>query len=70
MLQLLGDSKAAAERQSNAVFALETRLAQGSMPDVDQRDPLAIYHPMTLERASDLTPHLDWRGLMNRRGAS
>ena len=64
MFELLGDSKAAAERQSKAVFALEMRLARGSMPDVDQRDPLAIYHPMTLERAAALAPHLDWRGLL------
>ncbi len=68
MFELLGDSKAAAERQSKAVFGLEMRLARGSMPDVDQRDPLAIYHPMTLERAAALTPHLDWRGLLQSVG--
>jgi putative endopeptidase len=68
MFELLGDSKAAAERQSKAVFGLEMRLARGSMPDVDQRDPLAIYHPMTLERAAALAPHLDWRGLLQSVG--
>jgi putative endopeptidase len=68
MFELLGDSKTAAERQSNAVFGLERRLAQGSMPDVDQRDPLAIYHPMTLQRAAALAPHLDWRGLLKSVG--
>ena len=68
MFELLGDSKAAAERQSKAVFGLEMRLARGSMPDVDQRDPLAIYHPMTLQRAAVLTPHLDWRGLLQSVG--
>jgi putative endopeptidase len=64
MFVLLGDSPAAADRQSKAVMALETRLARGSMPDVEQRDPLAIYHPMTLQRAAALTPHLNWRGLL------
>jgi len=68
MFELLGDSKAAAERQSKTVFGLEMRLARGSMPDVDQRDPLAIYHPMTLQRAAVLTPHLDWRGLLQSVG--
>jgi putative endopeptidase len=68
IFQLLGDSKAAAERQSKAVFALEMRLAQGSMPEVDQRDPSAIYHPMTLEHAVMLAPHLDWRGLLRNVG--
>jgi putative endopeptidase len=60
MFVLLGDAPAAAERQSKTVMALETRLARASMPDVDQRDPLAIYHPMTLQRATALTPHLRW----------
>ena len=32
-------------RESKAVMALETRLAQASMSDVEQRDPRAIYHP-------------------------
>jgi putative endopeptidase len=63
MLALLGDSPTAAEQESKAVMALETRLAQGSMPDVEQRDPRAIYHPMTLAKASSLTPHLNWRAL-------
>jgi putative endopeptidase len=63
MFVLLGDSPAASEQESKAVMALETRLAQGSMPDVEQRDPRAIYHPMTLRQASSLTPHLNWRAL-------
>jgi putative endopeptidase len=63
MLVLLGDSPAAAEQESKAVMRLETRLAQGSMPDVEQRDPRAIYHPMTLREASGLTPHLNWSAL-------
>jgi putative endopeptidase len=68
MLELLGDSKAAAEAEAKAVFALETRLAHASMADVEQRNPLAIYHPMTLERAMALAPHLDWRGLLQNVG--
>ncbi len=64
MFVLLGDSPAAAERRSKAVMVLETQLARGSMPDVEQRDPRAIYHPMTLDRAAALTPHLNWRGLL------
>jgi putative endopeptidase len=63
MFVLLGDAPAAAEQESKAVMALETRLAQGSMPDVEQRDPRAIYHPMTLREASALTPHLNWNAL-------
>jgi putative endopeptidase len=65
MLMLLGDSPAAAGRESEAVMALETRLARSSMSDVAQRDPRAIYHPMRFERAALLTPHLNWRALLN-----
>jgi putative endopeptidase len=68
MLELLGDSRAAAESESKAVFALETRLARASMSEVEQRNPLAIYHPMTLEHAAALAPHLDWRGLLQNVG--
>jgi putative endopeptidase len=68
MIELMGESAAAAERQSKTVMALETRLARASMSDVEQRDPKAIYHPMTLERAAALTPHLNWRGLMKNVG--
>jgi putative endopeptidase len=68
MLELTGESAAAAERQSKTVMALETRLARASMSDVEQRDPKAIYHPMTLQRAAALTPHLNWRGLLKNVG--
>jgi putative endopeptidase len=68
MLALLGDPPAAAERESQAVMALETRLARSSMSDVEQRDPRAIYHPMRFERAAVITPHLNWKALLNRVG--
>src|SRR5271155_1100416 len=54
MFELLGDAPAAADRQSKIVMALETRLARGSMSDVEQRDPLAIYHRMTIADAAAL----------------
>jgi putative endopeptidase len=68
MLMLLGDSPAAALQEAQAVMALETRLARGSMSDVAQRDPRAIYHPMGFERAAVLTPHLQWRALLGSVG--
>jgi len=68
MIELTGEPAAAAERQSKTVMALETRLARASMSDVEQRDPKAVYHPMTLERAAALTPHLNWRGLLKNVG--
>ena len=58
---LLGDSPAAAARESKTVMALETRLADASMPDIEQRNPRAIYHLLTIDGARAVTPHLDWR---------
>ena len=52
MLVLLGDTAPAAAAESKAIMALETRLARASMPDAEQREPHAIYHPMTLEAAA------------------
>jgi putative endopeptidase len=68
MLVLLGDPPAAAERESEAVMALETRLARSSMSDVAQRDPSAIYHPLPFARATLLTPHLNWQMLLKNVG--
>jgi putative endopeptidase len=68
MLALLGDAPAAAELESKSVMQLETRLADASMSDVEQRNPHAVYHPMTIDKAQALTPHLDWHALMLRAG--
>jgi putative endopeptidase len=68
MLALSGDTPASAERESKSVMELETRLADASMSDVDQRNPHAVYHPMTIDRAQAMTPHLDWHVLMLRAG--
>jgi putative endopeptidase len=64
MLELLGDAPDSARRQAQVILALETRLASASMPDAEQRDPSAIYHPLELASARRLTPHLDWARLL------
>jgi putative endopeptidase len=68
MLVLLGDAPQAAARESKAIMELETRLADASMSDVDQRNPHAVYHPMTLDKAQAMTPHFDWHLLLERAG--
>jgi putative endopeptidase len=68
MLELLGDSRAEAQRESKAVMELETRLAEASMSDVEQRDPHAIYHPLNLDGAGMLAPHLAWREMLSGLG--
>jgi putative endopeptidase len=68
MFILLGDSAAVAARESQAVMALEARLAAASMSEIDQRNPSAIYHPVTLERADALAPHIRWSALFSSMG--
>jgi putative endopeptidase len=68
MLVLLGDTPALAARESKTVMELETRLADASMSDVEQRNPHSVYHPMTLDKAQALTPHLDWHSLLLHAG--
>jgi len=68
MFTLLGDAPEAAARESHAVMTLETRLAEVSMSDIDQRNPSAIYHPVTLEAADALAPHLHWHSLFSTLG--
>jgi putative endopeptidase len=65
---LLGDAPSAAAQEAGAVMALETRLAKASMSDVEQRDPRAIYHFMSLRRAEALTPRLHWHEILERLG--
>jgi putative endopeptidase len=69
MLVLLGDTAPAAAAEAKAIMALETRLARASMPDVEQRQPHAIYHPMTLEAAHAIAPHLQLRHMLGELSA-
>ena len=68
MFVLLGDSPADADREANAVMALETTLARRSMPEVEQRNPRAIYHPLSTAAADALTPRLRWQEWFSRVG--
>ena len=58
--QLLGDAKTEAAREARIVMAIETRLAEASMPRVDQRNPHAIYHVMDLAELDRSTPNFSW----------
>ncbi len=61
MFRLLGEDEATAQRSSDAVFALETRLARRSRTLEELRDPWANYNKMSLAQVATLTPSIDWR---------
>lgn len=56
MLQLAGAAPDAAQREAEAVLALETKLAQVSKTPTELRDPLANYHKLTVEAAAAAMP--------------
>ena len=60
MLQLLGDAPAASMAAAHEVMALETRLAEASMPVEEQRDPHAIYNMRDLAALAKDAPAIDW----------
>jgi putative endopeptidase len=67
-LQLLGEDEATATRDADAIFKLETALADSSMPRVAMRDPHAIYHKMTVQELGALCPAIDWVAYFNAIG--
>ena len=69
MFQLLGDAPAAALAAAGDVMALETRLAEASMPVEDQRDPHAIYNMRDLPALAKAAPAIDWPRYLEASGA-
>ena len=66
--QLLGDGRELAAREAGIVMAIETGLAQASMTRVQQRDPHAIYHVMTLVQLDRSTPNFSWSAYLREVG--
>jgi putative endopeptidase len=69
MLELLGDAPAAAVPAAHNVMALETRLAEASMPVEEQRDPHAIYNMRDLPALAKAAPAIDWPRFLSTSGA-
>ena len=61
-LVLAGEDSARAQADAGRVMGLETALARASLTRVQQRDPAATDHPMTLAEVGKLTPNLAWPG--------
>ena len=60
ILALSGETPAAAKADTDTILALETRLAKASMTRVQMRDPVALYHKMTLADLQTAAPEADW----------
>lgn len=64
MFMLLGESRDTASRHSDAVMALETRLAKASRKLEDLRDPYRNYNRLSLRELDLLAPSLRWERLL------
>ncbi|HEX5234287.1 MAG TPA: M13 family metallopeptidase [Silvibacterium sp.] len=60
LFKLAGDDDAKAAKEADAVLTIETALAQGSMPRVDLRDPVKIYHLLPVSDLHTLAPDFVW----------
>ncbi len=60
MFQLMGTEPSKADQAAQIVMRIETQLAQGSMSQIAQRDPRAIYHMKTLKQLENLSPNFSW----------
>jgi len=60
MFRLLGDGDDLAKAHAGVVLKLETRLAKASMTQVEQRDPVAVYHKLSPAELRAVAPEFPW----------
>jgi putative endopeptidase len=60
MFELIGDDTTKAAAEAKIVMALETRLAEASLTNVERRDVQKTYHKMSVSDLSGLTPNFSW----------
>jgi len=60
MFMLLGDDSTQAATEAAAVMAMETRLAEVSLTNVETRDPMNWYSMKSLDEAARITPNFVW----------
>jgi endothelin-converting enzyme/putative endopeptidase len=61
LLALTGENSDQTAADSAAVLRIETALAKASLTRVQQRDPHATYHIMTVADLTTLAPSIDWK---------
>ncbi len=64
MLSMAGSDEAAAATQADAIMALETRLAEASLTNVEMRNPATYYNVQPVDYANTQTPRFNWTGYL------
>ncbi|HEY5258623.1 MAG TPA: M13 family metallopeptidase [Candidatus Baltobacteraceae bacterium] len=70
MFGLLGEPADRAAQDAQSVMSIETALAQASLTRVQQRDPNATYHKMSVADLTGLMPNFDWAAYFEASGIS
>lgn len=60
MFELMGDEPVGAAASAKTVMAIETKLAEASMTNVERRDPIKTYNKMTLAELEKLNSNFSW----------
>ena len=60
MFELLGEAPRNASIDAQTVMRMETRMANASFTNVENRDAVKTYHRMTLRELQDLAPGFNW----------
>ena len=68
MLELTGQSKAAARKDAATVMRIETALAKASLTRVERREPHNLFHKMTVNALQRMTPSFDWQAYLTAGG--
>ena len=54
------------EQAAKDVVAFETKIAEASWTKAEQRDPVAIYNPMTIAELNAFAPGFAWQGFLKQ----
>ncbi|MFZ2472963.1 MAG: M13-type metalloendopeptidase [Methanothrix sp.] len=65
MFILRGDSSQNASRDAQTIMRMETRLANASFTNIENRDAVKTYHRMTLAQMHNLSPEINWTLLLS-----
>ena len=68
VLELAGSKSAEATKQANWIMALETKLAEASLPPIELRDPNNQYHFVSVAEAEKATPGFSWSRFLAAQG--
>lgn len=64
MLQFVGESDAAAQKDAENILALETKMSTATLDRVERRDRRKTYNPMTVADLGKLTPSVNWNNYL------